>query len=94
MEAERECMLSENQSSIIQIKKPNNLPGTCQETPATSSPRIQMVNFDDEERIFYQIRKESEAQVNEVKKEIMSSNEGEMVFAIKFPLLIAWIHLI
>lgn len=34
-----------------------------------------MVNFDDKER-FYQIREESEAQVNEVKMEIKSSNEG------------------
>lgn len=33
------------------------------------------MNFDDEER-FYQIREESEAQVNEVKMEIKSSNEG------------------
>lgn len=52
-----------------------------------------MMSFDDEERS-YQIRKESEAQVNEVKMEIRVQMNGEMIYAIKFPLLIAWIHLI
>lgn len=47
-----------------------------------------MMSFDDEERS-YQIRKESEAQVNEVKMEIRVQMKGEMIYAIKFPLLIA-----
>lgn len=36
-------------------------------------------------RDFYQIRKESEAQVNEVKMEIKSSNEGGNGFCNKIP---------